>query len=125
VDLPDWGIRGLRAKVDTGARTSALHVERVEERPRGRVRFEVVLDRAGERCVRVEARVRRRARVRSSSGHYSLRLFVATRLELGPLAHEIEIGLVDREQMSHRMLLGRLALAGCLVDPSHRTRLAR
>ncbi len=126
VDLPDWGIRKLRAKLDTGARTSALHVESVEERPRGRVRFEVVLDRRRDRRVRVEARVRRRARVRSSSGHYTTRLFVVTRLEVGPLAHDIEVGLVDREQMIHRMLLGRSALAGrCLVDPAHRSRLGR
>jgi hypothetical protein len=125
VDLPDWGIRGLRAKVDTGARTSALHVERVEEQPRGRVRFEVVLDRQTPGRIRVEARVRRRARVRSSSGHWTTRVFVATRLELGPLGREVEIGLVDREQMIHRMLLGRSALAGCLVDPVRRTRLGR
>jgi len=125
VDLPDWGIRGLRAKVDTGARTSALHVDRVEERPRGRVRFEVVLDRQPAGRIRVEARVRRRARVRSSSGHWTTRIFVVTRLELGPLAHDIEIGLVDREQMIHRMLLGRAALAGCFVDPARRTCLSR
>jgi hypothetical protein len=124
VDLPEWGIRGLRAKVDTGARTSALHVENVEERPRGRVRFEVVLDRRREGRVRVEARVRRRARVRSSTGQWTTRTFVATRLELGPLARDIEIGLVDREQMIHRMLLGRAALAGCLVDPGRRSWLA-
>jgi hypothetical protein len=125
VDLPDWGVRGLRAKVDTGARTSALHVDRVEERPRGRVRFEVVLDRQTPGRIRVEARVRRRARVRSSSGHWTTRVFVATRLELGPLVRDVEIGLVDREQMIHRMLLGRSALAGCLVDPARRTCLSR
>jgi len=125
VDLPDWGIRGLRAKVDTGAGTSALHVDRVEDQPRGRVRFEVVLDREPPGRIRVEARVGRRARVRSSSGHWTTRVFVTTRLELGPLARDVEIGLVDREQMSHRMLLGRSALAGCMVDPSRRTLLAR
>jgi hypothetical protein len=124
VDLPEWGIRGLRAKVDTGARTSALHVENVQERPRGRVRFEVVLDRREGR-VRVEARVRRRARVRSSTGHWTTRTFVATRLELGPLTRDIEVGLVDREQMIHRMLLGRAALTGCLVDPGRRSWLGR
>ena len=45
VDLPEWGIKDLRAKVDTGARTSALHVENIEELPRGYVRFDVILHR--------------------------------------------------------------------------------
>jgi len=45
VELPDWGVKRLRAKVDTGARSSALHVENIEELPRGRVRFDIVLHR--------------------------------------------------------------------------------
>lgn len=122
VDLPDWGVRGLRAKLDTGARSSAIHVENVRELPRRRVRFDVVLHRRDrDRRVHVEARVKRRGRVRSSSGHYTLRLFVSTRLRLGPREHEIELSLVDREEMIHRMLLGRSALEGhYLVDVSHR-----
>ena len=42
VDLPEWGITRVRAKVDTGARSSALHVENIKELPRGRIRFDVV-----------------------------------------------------------------------------------
>jgi hypothetical protein len=127
VDLPEWGIRGLRAKVDTGARTSALHVENVEELPGGRVRFEVVLHRRSrDRRVRVEARVQRRGRVRSSSGHFTTRVFVATRLRLGPHEHPIELNLVEREHMIHRMLLGRSALAGrYLVDVGHKALVGR
>src|SRR6188474_2231761 len=45
VDLPDWGVRRLLAKVDTGARSSALHVENIRELPRGLVAFDVVLHR--------------------------------------------------------------------------------
>ncbi len=120
MDLPRWGVRGLRAKVDTGARSSALHVERIRELPRGRVRFEVVLHRAKrDRRIEVEARVRRRARVRSSNGEFSTRIFVSTLLRLGPVEREIEISLVDRGRMIHRMLLGRTALAGrFLIDPA-------
>jgi hypothetical protein len=122
VDLPDWQIRRLRAKVDTGARTSALHVENIEELPRGHVRFDVVLHRARrDRRVAVETRIVRRGRVRSSSGHYTTRIFVATRVRLGPIEREIELSLVDRGPMIYRMLLGRSALAGhVLVDVGHR-----
>jgi hypothetical protein len=122
VDLPDWKIHGLRAKVDTGARSSALHVEDIVELSGGRVRFSVVLHRARrDRRVVVEAPIARRGGVRSSTGHYSHRIFVATRLRIGPLERTIEMSLVDRERMLFRMLLGRTALAGpCLVDVSHR-----
>jgi hypothetical protein len=127
VDLPEWEIRGLSAKVDTGARSSALHVENVEELTRGRVRFDVVLHRHHrDRRIRVETRIRRRARVRSSTGHFSTRIFVATTLVLGPVEREVEISLVDRERMIFRMLLGRSALSGpFLIDPAHRSLLGR
>ncbi len=121
VDLPDWGIRGLRAKVDTGARSSALHVENIRELPHDRVRFEVVLHRQKrDRRVRVETRIRRRGRVRSSTGHRTERIFVATEVEIGPVRKEIEMSLVDRERMIFRMLLGRSVLAGnFLIDVGH------
>jgi hypothetical protein len=122
VDLPDWGVRRLRAKVDTGARSSALHVENIRELPRGMVRFDVMLHREErDRRVHVRARVTRRSRVRSSNGELSQRLFVATTLRLGGVEKPIEVGLVDRAKMIHRMLLGRAALAGpFLVDVDHR-----
>jgi len=122
VDLPDWGVKNLRAKVDTGARTSALHVENIEELPRGFVRFDVVLHRKKrDRRIHVRTRIVRRTRVRSSSGHQSHRLFVATTLRLGPVEQRVEISLVDRRRMIHRMLLGRAALTGpFLVDVDRR-----
>ena len=122
VDLPDWDVRRLRAKVDTGARSSALHVENIRELPRGIVRFDVVLNRANRaRRVHVRAHVKRRSRVRSSNGEIHQRLFVETTLRLGGVEKSIEVGLVDRAKMIHRMLLGRAALAGpFLVDVDHR-----
>jgi hypothetical protein len=127
VELPEWGITRLLAKADTGARSSALHVEDLEEIGHGRVRFSVVLHRRKrDRRVSVVARVQRRSRVRSSTGHYQTRIFVATRLRLGPFERRIEISLVDRERMIHRMLLGRSALEGLyLVDSAHRVLLGR
>lgn len=122
VDLPEWGIRNLRAKVDTGARTSALHVENIEELPRGFVRFDVVLHRTlRDRRIHVKARISRTGTVRSSSGHKSRRLFVETSLRLGPVEKRVEISLVDRQKMIHRMLLGRAALTGpFLIDVDRR-----
>jgi len=122
VDLPEWGIRDLRAKVDTGARTSALHVENIRELPRDYVRFDVILHRKNrDRRIHVTAKVTRRGRVRSSTGHQTERLFVETLLSIGPVTKRIEVSLVDREKMIHRMLLGREALKGpLLVDVSHR-----
>jgi hypothetical protein len=122
VDLPEWGIRRLGAKIDTGARSSALHVEDLEVLPRGRVRFRVVVHREHrDRHVSVVAAVSRRGRVRSSNGQFDYRFFVKTTLMLGPVEKEIEMSLVDRGHMIHRMLLGRTALDGdFLVDVSRR-----
>jgi len=122
VDLPDWRILSLRAKIDTGARTSALHVENIRELEGERVRFDVRLSRSQrERRVTVEAKIARRGRVRPSSGELSPRIFVATKVRIGPVEREIELSLVDRGQMIFRMLIGRRALAHAfLIDPSRR-----
>lgn len=122
VDLPEWGIRRLGAKVDTGAKTSALHVENIEPVGRGRIRFDVVVHRdKRDRHFPVSARVVRRARVRSSNGEYDVRYFVETTVRIGPVEKTIEVSLVDRGKMAHRMLLGRTALAGdFVVDVSKR-----
>ena len=111
-----------RAKVDTGARTSALHVEDVEELPRDRLRFKVVTGRKPPfRRRTVMARLVKTARVKSSNGHYSTRYFVRTRIAIGDRRKDIELSLVSREKMVYRMLLGRTALAGdFVVDVSRR-----
>ncbi len=122
VDLPDWHIRDLRAKIDTGARSSALHVEGLRLLGQGRLQFHVVLHRRSrDRRISVVAPVARRSRVRSSTGHYSVRYFVRSRLRLAGIEREIEISLVDRGDMVFRMLVGRSALAGSfIVDPAQR-----
>lgn len=121
VDIPEWGIARLRAKVDTGAKSSALHVENIQELTRGRVRFDVVLHRVKrDRRVRVSTRISRRGRVRSSTGHYESRIFVVAPVRIGPVERRVEVSLVDRGRMIFRMLLGRTALAGAfLIDPAH------
>jgi hypothetical protein len=119
-DLPEWGIRRVRAKLDTGARTSALHVASVEERPDGKVAFDVVPSRRSDRRVHIVTDVVRQTRVRSSNGTSSTRYVVRTRLRLGPIEREIELTLVDRGAMLHRLLVGRSGLAGIVVDASRR-----
>lgn len=128
VGLPEWGIRALRAKIDTGARTSALHVDDIRHLPGGKVSFDVVLGRSeNPRKVHVVAAERVRiARVRPSSGVEQHRHVVATTLRLGPVERTIEISLVDRGPMLCRMLVGRAALGDdVLVDPQRAYLLGR
>lgn len=113
IGFPDWGIDGVKAKIDTGARTSALHVEDIELLDDGRAGFHVVYGtRRNPRTTHVVAPIVKWARVRSSNGHFQKRCFVKTTMRLGPVAKEIEISLVSRENMLFRMLLGRKALNG-------------
>lgn len=122
VDIPEWNVRRLRAKMDTGARTSALHVENIQEISGDRVRFDVRLHRKRlDRRVTVEAPIVRRGRVRASSGVSESRLFVRAIVQIGPVAQSIELSLVSREKMLFRMLIGRSALSHrFLVDVSKR-----
>jgi len=122
VDIPEWNIRRLRAKMDTGARTSALHVENIRELPHNRVRFDVRLHRKKlDRRVTVEVPIARRGRVRPSSGVSETRIFVRATLTIGAISEPVELSLVSREKMLFRMLIGRSALSHrFLVDVSKR-----
>lgn len=123
VALPDWSVGAISAKIDTGARSSALHVDNVVSLPGRRVRFDLAVGESG-RHRHIEAYVVRTAHVRSSSGHGATRFFVRTLIRLGTIEREVELSLVDRSEMRFRMLLGRTALSGVLVDPT-RTRVLR
>lgn len=120
IDIPDWGVRGVRAKIDTGARTSAIHVSGLEPVADDRVRFDVVVRERPRRVVSVEAEVVRWSSVRPSSGKARSRPVVRTRLRIGGIEREAEVGLVSRKGMLCRMLVGRRALDGLLVDPAQR-----
>nr|MEE4268629.1 RimK/LysX family protein [Candidatus Krumholzibacteria bacterium] len=121
IDLPEWGIVNLRAKVDTGARTSAIHVEDMEELPDGRMQFDVVVSLRPRKTVRVVATPVRRSTVKPSSGKRQRRHVFRTLMVMGALENEVEFSLVSRESMLNRALVGRKALPrGVLVNP-HRT----
>jgi len=119
VELPEWGLTGIKAKVDTGARSSAIDVRHLQELPGERVRFEVATGRGGTARLRtVEAEVVRRTRVRSSFGDARDRLFVETTVALAGRELRVEMGLVSRENMLCRMLLVRRSLEQVfVVDP--------
>lgn len=118
VELPDWGIR-IRAKADTGAKSSAIDCADIAVLPGERVRFTVRLDRKEKRQVTLEEPIALRKRVRSSTGEGHDRIFVETTLGLGDVEQRILVNLVCRKNMIHRMLLGRETLSGAfLVDSS-------
>lgn len=115
--LPEWDLE-IRAKADTGARSSAIDCSSIEELPDNRVRFTMRLSRKTERNQICEAPIAMRKHVRSSMGHGHDRLFVETTLRLGGREKQILVSLTCRKRMIHRMLLGREALAGDFVVDS-------
>lgn len=126
VEFPEWHVKNVRAKIDTGARSSALHVENIEMVPGGLVAFDVVRNRKSKQHRRVLARISRTGRVRSSTGHATQRIFVETTMRLGPIEKRIELSLTDRGSMIHRMLIGRSALGGSfLIDVNRRLALGK
>jgi ribosomal protein S6--L-glutamate ligase len=123
VGLPDLCDVALKAKIDTGARTSALHawnIEPYERRGAPWIRFEVhPLQGEDKPSVRCEAAVAGERLVRSSSGHAERRLVIVTTLALGGEEWPIELSLTRRDEMGFRMLIGRSALhRRAVVDPS-------
>jgi len=119
--LPEFGVAEIRAKVDTGARSSALHIDALETGFRdGREWVGFAL---GDDCIAerrwIETPVLDRRQVTDSGGHRSERIFVRTLLRLDGSDWPIEMNLTRRTRMLFPMLLGRTAIAGrFFVDPS-------
>ena len=119
VAFPEWRVDAVRAKVDTGARISALHVDSIRKLTDGRIRFEIVLHRDQKHLRRTaEAKPVRRTRIKSSNGIYQERFVVPALVRIGDVERVIEVSLVSRGAMTFRMLLGRDALTGFLIDPT-------
>jgi hypothetical protein len=120
--LPELGVSLIKAKVDTGARTSALHAENVRIVRRGDdrlVHFTIHPRQRSKRlAIEAVATLLGERRVKSSSGSLELRPVIVTRVNVGGIEWPIEITLTRRDVMGFRMLLGRQALRRhAIVDP--------
>lgn len=128
--LPALGVECIRAKIDTGARSSSLHVREhhlFELDGRRMVRFVIEHGPRGQLRHAVETEVIAEREVTDSGGHRSRRLFIRTQLALsGGPTWPIEINLTQRRNMLFPMLLGRTALRRrCVIDPSRSFLLGR
>ena len=124
VALPELGIKSIKAKVDTGARSSSLHafdLKTFEVDGEDWVRFKVHPNqRKTDRTVVAEAKILEHRSVRSSSGKASLRPVIVTQIKLLNQIIAAEVTLANRDEMGFRMLLGREAFRGMfLVDAGH------
>ena len=122
VHLPELGDFSVKAKIDTGARSSSLHavsLKYLTSDGKKRLRFAVhPLQRSAKETYWAEADILEFREIRSSNGHISRRPVIVTELQMGELRWPIELTLANRDEMGFRMLLGREALRGrCLIDP--------
>jgi len=128
VSLPDLDVPNIKAKVDTGARTSTLHaydLRLVKRHGRTLARFVIhPLQRDLSQTIEAEAEVVEMRAVRDSGGTQTLRPVIQTKLELFGRLVDIELTLAARDQMGFRMLLGREALRGRFLVDAGRSFLA-
>lgn len=123
IALPELGIDAIKAKVDTGARTSALHAFSVEDfvdQGVRKVRFGMhPLQKRNDVEIYCEATVIDRRWVTDSGGHRERRYVIQTPVQVGEQSWNIEMTLTNRDKMGFRALLGRTALRDkYLVDPA-------
>jgi hypothetical protein len=123
ITLPDLTITDIQVRVDTGAKTSSLHVDNIKKfKKKGKVmvRFDLHPDVYNiENIVSCEAPIHDIRRVKSSNGTSEQRYVISTPVKLGSELWSIEITLTDRSDMSYLMLFGREAIGErFLIDPS-------
>jgi len=128
VDFPDWGIRRLRVKIDTGARTSAIDVASYELRStpsEGLVaELRLALHRKHPQRIKVvQLPVLRMVVVRSTSGIQEERPLIETRMRLGPIVKLVQLTITRRADMRFPVILGRRALAGDFIVDVNRKNL--
>jgi hypothetical protein len=122
VSLPGLGAGPIVAKIDTGARSAALHADDIRITGRGKrmkVRFKVQRRGSSSRRIECEMPLHDLRRIKSSNGHIELRAVISTPLEIGGQLLEAEVTLTQRSDMGAAMLIGRSSIKGnFLVDPS-------
>lgn len=122
VRMPELGAQPIKAKIDTGARTSALHAYRIcpfEKNGVTHVEFFIhPVQRRKTPEIRCEAPVKEQRRVTSSTGHSEMRYVIETTAEIGAEKLMIEVTLTNRDQLGFRMLIGREAVRDkFVIDP--------
>jgi hypothetical protein len=130
VSLPNLNINEIKAKIDTGARSSALHAFDIKKFRRGRrdmIRFKVYpYQRDAKLKISAEAELLGERRIRSSSGKEEVRPVIRTSVRLLDREWMIELTLTNRVQMGFRLLLGRQAVRNrFLIDPGRSFRSSR
>lgn len=115
INLPELGISQMPVRVDTGAQTSSLHVDNIENiKIKGKpgVEFDIHPEMHDvEKVIRCSALLHDVRKVKSSNGQTEQRYVIKTKAELGEHHWDIEITLTDRSDMTYLMLLGRQALS--------------
>lgn len=130
VGLPDLGIDQIKAKIDTGARTSTLHAHHIIPFEQGGIKFVRFWVHPVQRhrvpnieCI---APIVDRRTIRDSGGNIEARYVVGTQLRMGNDTWPVELTLTNRDEMSFRMLVGRVAVRGKFnIDPGTSFRIDR
>ncbi|MBC7540431.1 MAG: ATP-dependent zinc protease [Bacteriovorax sp.] len=120
VSLPMFKLLDLKAKIDTGAKTSALHADEIEFitfKGKKYVRFSIETDEGKKKYIK--SRFLEEREIKSSTGQKTIRPVVKTKIRMGKSEFEIEITLINRDLMGFKMLIGREALNGrFLINPA-------
>ena len=121
--LPELGIPAIKAKVDTGAKTSSLHTFRIEPFTTDGTRFVRFwvhpLQKNEDLVLECIAAIKDEREVTDSGGHKEMRYIIETQVLIGDKGWPIEMSLTNRDTMRFRMLLGRRAMQGLVkVDPT-------
>ena len=122
VALPDLEIQSIKAKMDTGARTSALHtyfIEPIGDSIKPKVRFGIhPIQKSTKNVIICTADIIDQRQIIDSGGHPELRYIIQTSIFAGDRKWPIDISLTNREQMRFRLLIGRTAISNHLIiDP--------
>jgi hypothetical protein len=122
VALPELNIQQIKAKIDTGARSSALHAFSVEPYRKGGLRWVMFAIHPIQKCtdsvIECHAPIKDRRFVSDSGGHKQRRYVIETQLIVGQSLLKVEMTLTNRDNMQFRMLLGRTAMNGHFIIDS-------
>ena len=126
VEFPELGIKQIKAKIDTGARTSALHAFNIEPfkttRGKDKVRFQIhPIQRNNNYILHCDADLLDKRYVKNSGGDIEYRYIITTTLYMGHKEWPIELTLTNRDAMGFRLLLGRTAINKEFLINPHRS----